>query len=180
MFKTLAVAAIAATTLAAGAASATTLGDTVNSTYYFPTASSFYNGGPTFVVAPGLLGTQFVDGNPILESFSTSGGTETYTFTFNTIGFNGCCAFNGIGLTDLTGANFGSITGVTGVPFGNAAVVGNKLQISWSGQSFNAGDTVSVTLGVGVPEPAMWALMLMGFGGMGVMLRRDRKAALAA
>jgi hypothetical protein len=31
-----------------------------------------------------------------------------------------------------------------------------------------------------VPEPASWALMLMGFGGLGAMLRRRRRAALAA
>ena len=31
-----------------------------------------------------------------------------------------------------------------------------------------------------VPEPASWALMLMGFGGLGAMLRRRRTVALAA
>lgn len=31
-----------------------------------------------------------------------------------------------------------------------------------------------------VPEPATWALMILGFGGAGVMLRRQRKYALAA
>jgi len=34
----------------------------------------------------------------------------------------------------------------------------------------------SITLGsVAVPEPATWALMLLGFGGMGVALRRGRR-----
>jgi hypothetical protein len=32
----------------------------------------------------------------------------------------------------------------------------------------------------GVPEPATWALMLMGFGGLGAALRRRRAVALAA
>ncbi|NUR45336.1 MAG: PEP-CTERM sorting domain-containing protein [Sphingomonas sp.] len=30
-----------------------------------------------------------------------------------------------------------------------------------------------------VPEPATWALMLLGFGGVGLALRRRRKPALA-
>ena len=33
---------------------------------------------------------------------------------------------------------------------------------------------------VAVPEPATWALMLIGFGGMGVALRRSRQVAFAA
>jgi hypothetical protein len=34
-------------------------------------------------------------------------------------------------------------------------------------------------LGGGVPEPASWALMIVGFGGMGAMLRHKRALALA-
>jgi hypothetical protein len=32
----------------------------------------------------------------------------------------------------------------------------------------------------GVPEPATWAMMLIGFGAMGTMLRRRRRAVLFA
>lgn len=39
-------------------------------------------------------------------------------------------------------------------------------------------DNVSLSLG-NVPEPATWAMMLMGFGGMGAVLRRRRTLALA-
>ena len=34
--------------------------------------------------------------------------------------------------------------------------------------------------GAGAPEPASWALMILGFGGVGAALRRSRKAAAAA
>jgi hypothetical protein len=35
-------------------------------------------------------------------------------------------------------------------------------------------------LAVGVPEPGVWAMMLMGFGGVGTMIRSRRRQALAA
>jgi hypothetical protein len=43
-------------------------------------------------------------------------------------------------------------------------------------------DSTGVTATVAVPEPAAWALMILGFGGVGAMLRhtRRRTAALAA
>ncbi len=37
-----------------------------------------------------------------------------------------------------------------------------------------------VSLTDSVPEPAAWALILMGFGGVGLMVRRNRRKALAA
>ena len=40
-------------------------------------------------------------------------------------------------------------------------------------------DDVKISAGAGVPEPATWALMLMGTFGAGAMLRRQRKLALA-
>ncbi|MFI4965908.1 MAG: PEPxxWA-CTERM sorting domain-containing protein [Caulobacterales bacterium] len=43
--------------------------------------------------------------------------------------------------------------------------------------SQSGSDAVDVA---GVPEPASWALMLMGFGGMGALLRRRRPRAVAA
>ncbi len=36
-------------------------------------------------------------------------------------------------------------------------------------------DGIGNGLGAGVPEPAAWALMLVGFGGLGVSLRRQRR-----
>ncbi len=40
-------------------------------------------------------------------------------------------------------------------------------------------DGVSLT-GPGVPEPAIWSMMLIGFGGLGALIRRRRQAQVAA
>jgi PEP-CTERM motif len=44
--------------------------------------------------------------------------------------------------------------------------------------SYNAFEVDNFVIGA-VPEPATWALMLLGFGGIGVAMRRRRKPALA-
>jgi hypothetical protein len=42
-----------------------------------------------------------------------------------------------------------------------------------------AANSTGVVITPGVPEPATWAMMLLGFGGLGAMLRSRRKAAFA-
>lgn len=61
-----------------------------------------------------------------------------------------------------------------------ATAIGNVIL-----QGHNTSDGVSYSarwdnLTASVPEPATWALMIMGFGGAGVALRRRRTAAIAA
>ena len=41
------------------------------------------------------------------------------------------------------------------------------------------GTTYNFEVAAGVPEPATWAMMLVGFGGLGGLLRRRRTASLA-
>jgi opacity protein-like surface antigen len=41
-------------------------------------------------------------------------------------------------------------------------------------------NTVILGSGVAVPEPASWALMMLGFGGIGAAMRRSRQVAAAA
>jgi hypothetical protein len=49
---------------------------------------------------------------------------------------------------------------------------------SWTLSTTNDADGFGYYYGVSVPEPASWTLMLVGFGGLGVVMRR--KAAMAA
>lgn len=60
--------------------------------------------------------------------------------------------------------------------FGGAKV--DKVVLSSSGNSFEV-DNAAAGFGGGVPEPATWGLMIVGFAGLGAMLRRQRAPALA-
>lgn len=55
--------------------------------------------------------------------------------------------------------------------------------VTISGVPSNSGywlaDNINYSAG-GVPEPATWAMMLVGFGGLGAMMRSRRQAAVAA
>jgi hypothetical protein len=81
--------------------------------------------------------------------------TITYTSDFDTPDLNSFGA--AYGMVALTSTNIVSIGSNGGVGTFSASQVG----------------TFSVGL---VPEPATWGLMIVGFGGLGVMLRRKRQA----
>jgi hypothetical protein len=48
-----------------------------------------------------------------------------------------------------------------------------------AGQLFPLSQDITGRIQAAVPEPGTWALMLLGFGGMGLAMRRRRKPALA-
>jgi hypothetical protein len=49
------------------------------------------------------------------------------------------------------------------------------MQGAASGNDFGVDNIVVATGSVGVPEPASWALMMLGFGGLGSVLRSQRR-----
>jgi hypothetical protein len=70
-------------------------------------------------------------------------------------------------------------------------IAGDKAVNFWSDGDFGGGPTYGVGVtdgtnvldyvagGVAVPEPASWALMVIGFGALGAAVRRRRQAAVA-
>jgi hypothetical protein len=62
--------------------------------------------------------------------------------------------------------------------FGSAKV--NQIILSSTSNSFEVDNAAGTFIGAGaVPEPATWAMMIMGFGAMGTVLRRRNVLSLA-
>ena len=100
------------------------------------------------------IGSDVMAANPPEDSFGWReySGTYTATSSMTKIYFE---AFNSLGLYQLDDVSV---------------------------RSRSAGDCtlrIGCTGGGGVPEPASWALMLLGFGGVGAMLRRRPRVQIA-
>ncbi len=84
--------------------------------------------------------------------------------------------FSDVFLTSL-GANNASFSGVyTGFLNANQKI---GLGVDYDGVYYNDSTGVNFTIST-VPEPAAWALMLVGFGGLGAAMRTRRRMAVAA
>jgi hypothetical protein len=173
-------AAFAASMLIAGAASATSkvfeydLGGSPIATGSFSyltgatgvlgygdlTAFSITVGGHTYSLADVLPLTDYVH-------FAYDTGANVFNVDPNSCGFAGCGFQSSLSAINSAGT-FGF--------FFNGAPGGYHEYAGGQGGSF---DTIKIG-GVGVPEPATWALMLGGFGLIGVTLRRRRESLIAA
>ena len=132
---------------------------------------SFIYSGPTQIIDGKTLtaGDNLLSGsfnNAWIQGVGT-GGSFTDEPTNTGVVFNVSSKF--VGLSTVEGGDFSfDLTNATGI----GASAGKTLN------SFRASS--SGTLDITVPEPSTWALMIMGFGGAGALLRRRRVAALAA
>ena len=137
--------------------------------------------------------------------FVADAATETLSQTIHlnagtyNIGFSAYVPFNGYAnlfnasfVGDVAGLPLATFTvdgstpgvwkGFTGVA--NILVAGNyTTSFTFASGPAPAGDVVIdrvyVAAAGAVPEPATWAMMLVGFGGMGYVMRRNRKAAVS-
>jgi len=86
-------------------------------------------------------------------------------------------AFNVTG----SGANAGQILTIDHNTADNQSIFGSVDIIGTNGNTGVVGATLSTvtTITGGVPEPATWALMIVGFGGVGASLRARRRTVAA-
>jgi hypothetical protein len=187
------VTAIAALALVATDANAQSFdGATVNYQYYFPDLSTpcacATNG--NYVVGSGVEISNIADnttGGLTVASGTMDISANDIFIDFLSQGSFNAAAFNGFVLSDLTD-NLPAITGVTINPatnmagFGNSNVsfTGDSILVNWADLAFNAGTVVSLNVTFAqpaVPEPATWAMMLVGLGAIGCTMRLRRRRA---
>jgi len=168
----LALAATAALSFAAPAEAAI-----VTSNYTFSTGAA---GSGTFSVDFNTVG-----GTYALSAFNYTLGSTTFNTSNTGLQQTGSFDFV-IGGNTIDPATVTSLAGADDFVFGWAPVVFPATNFTY----YIAGgiqpvQTTSITLALvqtptgGVPEPASWAMMLLGFGAIGFAARRRRVAALA-
>jgi hypothetical protein len=128
----------------------------------------------------------FSDRTSDLGLYTLNGDLDFYNFAFGPSGVLSAGSPFVVKLTrDSSSLVTGYINGVSQFSFtdsGNNAVINGTLHLfrddfQVSGEA-SSGFIDYVTLSSGaVPEPSAWALMILGFGSAGVMLRRRRFAA---
>ena len=134
-------------------------------------SSSFSSGGHTYSAGAVLLSGTFTGADIVGRNGSSAGNVNDATLTGGTVTFSSPLVSFGTGdraysieMTSIVGplsASGGSLNGFSAVSTG----------------SFQAALTAGG--GQGVPEPAAWALMLVGVGALGGALRRSRQALAA-
>jgi len=118
--------------------------------------------------------------NPVMAIWSLGQNNDPTQFVFTTSNISlesggPSNEYNGQSITLLGN----TVDGVEG----NGVIQFNGLvsSITWNNPSpeFWYGITVGTAGVAGAPEPAAWAMMLLGFGGLGAAMRQRRKAVLA-
>jgi hypothetical protein len=145
-------------------------------------------GTPWFAASPpqGYDGAQyaFVQGTgSVSQTFDSGAGVFTLSWleASRPVVDGGCCKGDETYDVALDDVVLGSFATASGQQFLSRSLVGPLIAsgshtLTFVGTDLGGGDNTSFIDGVsaGVPEPASWALMILGFGAAGAALRRRR------
>jgi PEP-CTERM motif-containing protein len=180
------VLALTASLVSPSAKAATLTGDTISASYGFPDPGTFpaanvsYSN-PTFTVngtVETVLSITDLANTSINDHININFGASSVTFTFVNAETRSPGAFNGPEFTVTSGTPFTALGAISvSAPVGDtvtASLVGGVLEVNWQNQSFAEGSTVVVNFANGVPEPSTWAMMILGFLGVGFLAYRKK------
>ncbi|MDB5194890.1 MAG: hypothetical protein JWO84_74 [Parcubacteria group bacterium] len=127
-----------------------------------------------------------VDGDSItglVNNPNSPGVTTAFNFNYDNIGWLGPNFVSNNGAL-VKGAStniynfFSQLPATTTVINGTAGSGYQIYKATSDGSVYLANSVGNASVSVAVPEPATWALMLVGFGGLGAALRANRKRTL--
>ena len=125
---------------------------------------------PSGISQYATLGT--ITDTTLTGSFATYAVSPAFTYTL------AAHSFYVVGLYDSGGSN--AVWGNTVDPkvLARPSVIAGQYYYNNGGVQANSGGPYELAVNVaGVPEPGAWALMLVGFGGLGVAIRSRRRGA---
>jgi hypothetical protein len=169
--------------LACSSAHAVLEGQSFTASYRVPTIDTPYDSATatpsSFVVGAGVEAVVNVEDVTFISiDFSDTAlslvlNTDLTQPTWSTAAFNGLVFdLTSPGALGITGASVDALTTLSGFDSSRILVSGNRIAIDWNGLSYVDGTRVVVNFATAVPEPATYALMLMGLCLMGATQKR--------
>lgn len=164
--------------VASPASAASFIGDTFEGTYRFPTLDNTTRDGGTQVVDPSAS-FRFPTGNINPTATITA---SNVLVTFEGDGKYKDAEFSGILLRNISSSNIASFVLVSSTVVGfdqsNLSFTSNSLMFDFADLRIKGTDQISADvtfLTSSVPEPATWAMMVLGLGAAGFAMRRRKK-----
>ena len=117
---------------------------------------------------PGYVPPYDLDVDTILDNIEGLGGTATFTLLNDTF-------MSGLTVLGVHWGNNGDSTGRSITAFYLFNLTGSSDTITLGNNGLGSSNAQLYATGGAVPEPATWAMMLLGFGGIGFAMRRTRK-----